>query len=141
MKTVYIIGSLRNPAVPRLGNALREAGYEAFDEWFAGGREADDEWQRYEDVRARAYHEALYGYHAKNVFNFDKYHLDRSHAAILVAPAGRSAHLELGYMIGKGKPGFVLMVKEPERFDVMLLFANKVCRTIDDIVNELRRTL
>ena len=141
MSTVYVIGSLRNPSVPQLGNALRAHGYEAFEEWFSGGREADDEWQRYEQIRGRSYQDALYGYHAFNVFNFDKYHLDRADAAVMVAPAGKSAHLELGYMIGRGKPGLVLMEREPERWDVMLLFADKVCRSVDELLAALKTSL
>ena len=141
MTTIYLIGSLRNPLVPQLGNALRAAGYEAFEEWFSGGREADDEWQRYEQVRGRSYVDALYGHHARNVFDFDKRHLDRSDAAVMVAPAGRSAHLELGYMIGRGKPGFIYMEREPERWDVMWLFADRVCQTLDELVANLKTSL
>ncbi|MCI0526606.1 MAG: hypothetical protein L0Y56_04020, partial [Nitrospira sp.] len=59
---VYLIGSLRNPEIPHIGNRLREKGFEVFDDWFAGGKIADDEWQAYETVRGTSYRQALRGY-------------------------------------------------------------------------------
>lgn len=94
-----------------------------FDDWFAAGPIADDSWQEYENVRRHSFDEALSGYAARHVFAFDKFHLDRVSGGILVLPAGKSGHLELGYLAGQGKPCFILMDKEPERYDVMYQFA------------------
>jgi nucleoside 2-deoxyribosyltransferase len=126
IKSIYVIGSLRNPNVTELGHALRELGFDAFEDWMAAGPEADDYWQKYENARGHRFDQALAGYAAQHVFSFDKFHLDRCDAAVLLLPAGKSGHLELGYMIGKGKPGYILMEKEPERFDVMYNFASGV---------------
>lgn len=119
---LYVIGSLRNPQIPIIGNRLRELGIEAFDDWHGAGPEADDKWKEYEQLRGRSYREALKGYAAQHVFNFDRTHLDRADAALLVLPAGRSGHLELGYAVGKGKRGYVLL-DTPDRWDVMYSFA------------------
>ena len=135
---VYVIGSMRNPRIPEIGNALREVGHEVFEDWFSPGPHADDEWQQYEKVRGRSYREALRGYHARHVFQFDKLHLDRAHAGVLVMPAGRSAHIELGYLIGQNKPGFVLFDGEPERYDIMYQFATEVCFTSEELLEELK---
>ena len=54
-KKVYIIGSLRNEKVPTVANALREEGYEVWDDWYAAGPEADDYWQKYEKGRGHSY--------------------------------------------------------------------------------------
>ena len=126
MKSIYVIGSLRNPNIPLLANDLRKLGLDVFDDWFSSGPETDDYWQKYEKIRGRTYGEALAGTMADHIFTYDKSHLDRTDAAVLMAPAGKSGHMELGYTIGKGKPGFVLFDKEPERYDVMYLFATKV---------------
>ena len=56
-------------------------------------------------------------------------------------PSGKSAHLELGYCIGKGKPGFVLFDKEPERYDVMYQFASGVFFNIKDLRKALKKLL
>lgn len=135
---VYLIGSLRNPEVPKIANSLREEGFEVFDDWYAAGPEADDKWQDYEKGRGRTYEEALEGHAAKHVFEFDKQHLERCDAVILVLPAGKSGHLELGWGIGKGKLGYILL-DSPERWDVMYQFANVVTSNLDDIVTDLKK--
>jgi len=138
VKSIYVIGSLRNPAVPKLGNALRKLGLDVFEDWFASGPETDDWWKKYEQGRGRTYGQALKGYMAPHVFEFDKYHLDRTDGAVLLHPAGRSAHLELGYTLGKGKPGFILFPKEPqERWDVMAQFATEIFFSQKEFLNTL----
>jgi len=136
-KKVYVIGSLRNAGVPDLSKYLREAGYDVFDDWFAAGPEADDYWMAYEKNRGHSYSQALKGYAASHVFNFDKKHLDEADIGVLMLPAGKSGHLELGYMIGTGKPGFILYDEVPERFDVMYKFANDVCFSPEDLLEKL----
>jgi len=135
---IYLIGSLRTPAVPLLGRKLREEGFDVFDDWHGAGPHADDEWQKYETLRGRSYQDALGGAAAKNTFHFDLRHLSICDTGILVAPAGKSAHLELGFMLGKGKKGYVLFDKEPDRWDVMYLFATGVFFTLDALLEELR---
>jgi hypothetical protein len=139
MKTIYIVGSLRNPEIPTIGNKLRELGYDVFDDWHAGGPTADDEWLRYSKERGHSYKEALRSHAAKHVFEFDKYHLDRADMGIMVMPAGKSGHLELGYLAGSGKPTFVLFNGEPDRWDVMYQFATGVCFSMEELENELKR--
>lgn len=135
---IYLIGSMRNPKVPVIAKELRSWGLEIFDDWYSPGKNADDEWQAYEASRGRTYKEALAGEHAETVFNFDKRHLDEAEAAILLAPCGKSAHIELGYMIGKGKPAYVLMPGEPERYDIMYKFATGLYTTLDELRRALR---
>jgi hypothetical protein len=136
-RIIYLIGSLRNPKVPEVANQLREAGYEVFDDWFAAGPTADDSWQAYEKGRNHSYPTALEGYAAKHVYDYDHFHLGRAAVGILVAPVGKSGHLELGYLMGQGKPGYILLDKEPERWDVMLKFANGVYYNLDELIREI----
>lgn len=132
-RSIYLIGSLRNPDVPALGARLRGLGHTVFDDWHAAGPEADDYWQRYEANRGRSFEDALRAPQARAVFNLDKQHLERADTAVLVMPAGKSAHLELGYFIGRrlaqGLPnqGFIYLPSPPERFDAMYGFAERVC--------------
>lgn len=135
---IYLIGSLRNPAITSLGNALRKEGFSIFDDWMAAGPEADDYWQKYETERGRSYEEALEGEAAKNVFDFDKRHLDESEAAVLILPAGKSGHLELGYMAGCKKWTAILFDKVPDRYDVMYQFANARCFSFDQLLKALK---
>lgn len=136
MKKVYVIGSLRNPEIPKIGNDIRAAGFEVFDDWHGAGPEADDEWKRYEQERGRSYLDAIDGHHAWHVFNFDKYHLDTADIGLLVLPAGKSGHLELGYLIGQGKPGFIL-IEDLDRWDVMYRFATKISDDLSVLIGEM----
>ena len=126
MNKIYLIGSLRNEKVPILGNKIRELGFDVFDDWYGAGERADDSWQAYEKLRGRRFDDALKGHAAQHVFNFDKKHLDAADIAILLLPAGKSGHLELGYHLGQKKPGYIVMESEPERFDVMYNFCSGV---------------
>lgn len=137
MKSVYIIGSLRNESIPLIGNKLRAAGFDAFDDWYGAGPEADDKWRDYEQLRGRDHKTSLYGYAARHVFEFDKRHLDRCDLAVLVMPAGKSGHLELGYFVGTGKPGFIFFDRVPDRYDVMHQFATDVFHGEDELLKGL----
>ena len=134
---IYLIGSLRNPKVPAVANALREAGQEVFDDWYAAGPEADDKWRDYERGRGHSFQEALRGFAARNVYQFDRRHLERATAVGLVLPAGKSGHLEFGWAIGKGKRGFIL-IDDPERWDVMYQFADGICGSVEELVECLK---
>lgn len=133
---IYLIGSLRNPEIPKIAMKLRETGLEVFDDWYAAGERADDSWRDYEQSRGSSYQEALQGLAAQHVFQFDLHHLQRASAGVLVLPAGRSGHLELGYLLGQGKKGYIL-VDNPDRWDVMYLFATKVTTALEEIIDHL----
>lgn len=110
---------------------------EVFDDWYAAGPEADDYWQKYEQARGHSFIEALDGHAAYHVWNYDRFHLDRADVGVLVMPSGKSGHLELGYMAGAKKPTFILLEKEPERWDVMYRFAHKVHTTTGGLIEDL----
>jgi hypothetical protein len=137
MRRIYIIGSLRNPAVPIVGERLRRDGHYVFDDWYAAGPEADDYWQKYEKGRGRTYAQALNGLAVRNVFRFDQHNLDASDTVVLVMPAGKSGHLELGYAMGRGCDGYVLFDKEPERWDAMYRFCRDVFFDVEELADSL----
>jgi hypothetical protein len=138
-RSIYLIGSLRNPEVPGFAAELRKLGHDVFDDWYAAGPEADDYWQRYEKAKGHTLPEALDGWAANHVFEFDKQHLDRCDTGVLLLPAGRSGHLELGYMAGRGKKTYILLAGEPDRYDVMYRFADDVFNTKDELINVLAK--
>lgn len=141
INSIYLIGSLRNEVIPKYAEVLREeCGLDVFDDWFAAGPEADDYWKKYEVQKGNDLVSALEGYAAQHVFHFDKSHLQRCDAALLVLPAGKSGHLELGFVAGLGKPTFILLDGDPERFDVMYGFATKVFRNEEEMIEYLRRS-
>ena len=137
---IYLIGSLKNPAIPAIANELRAEGYDVFDDWFAAGPDADDHWRDYERQRGHSYPEALNGIAATHVFNLDYHHLSQADVAVLVLPAGKSAHLEAGWARGRTKPLYVLLDPTVERYDVMYRFATAVSTDLNGIKVLLKHT-
>lgn len=135
---IYLVGSLRNARIPKIGIQLRKAGFDVYDDWFSPGPEADDRWKEHQMAKGLAYIEALRGPAAVQTYYWDKVWLDRADGAVLVYPAGRSAHLELGYIRGLGKPGWILLDGDQERWDVMTLFATGVHMTMARLVKDMK---
>jgi nucleoside 2-deoxyribosyltransferase len=138
MTSIYLISALKNEKIPLIGNQLRDAGFDVFDDWFSPGPDADKFLLQYEKLRGHGYKEALKGYAAQHNFTFDKYHIDRCDAAVMVMPCGKSGHLELGYVIGQGKPGYILFEEEPERMDLMYNFATDVFFSVEELIPALK---
>lgn len=141
MAKCYLIGSLRNPRIPELAKRLRKEfpDVEFFDDWYAAGPEADDFWKSYEQDRGRGYTDALSGYAARHVFEFDKHHLDTSTHALLVLPAGKSGHIEIMYAAyGVGAKTAILLYPEDVRWDVMYQFIPTVLQNDEEISDWIR---
>lgn len=137
-RNVYVMGSLRNPAISEVSAAIRAAGFEVWDDWRAASPHGDDTWQAYEGERGRTYDEALRGRAAENTYLWDRAMIDMCDVGVLVMPSGKSAHMEAGYMIACGKPVFMLQDGEPERFEVMPQFLTGVCRDIEALLKVLK---
>jgi hypothetical protein len=137
LRIIYLIGSLKNPLVPEIGNHLRKFGHEVFDQWYGAGPDADDYWQMYCKNKGMNFKQALADHGAQHVFNFDKHFLDASSAVVLVLPAGKSGHLELGYALGRGKKGYILLNGEPDRYDCMYNFASAICLNVEELLDVL----
>jgi hypothetical protein len=135
-KVLYLIGSLRNERIPELAKKIRKDNpdVEVFDDWYSAGPEADDCWKEHQQFKGLDYRQALSGPAARNVFSFDKKHLDRSTHAILVLPAGRSGHMEIMYAAyGVGCKTAILLDTKDERWDVMYQFIPTVMHSDKEI--------
>ena len=137
MSKIYLIGSLKHGRVRDVAFELRAAGHEVFDDWHACGPDADADWQNYESERGRAYKEALQAPFAQHAFNFDLTHIKAADIGVLVLPAGKSGHLELGYMIGRGQRGYILLDGEPSAWDLMYLIAHGIFYNIAELLEVL----
>lgn len=134
MKSLYLIGSLKNEWISEVANSLRGLGYAVFDDWRSPGPDADDHLRDYYRERGYNYRQIMESYSAKQIFEYDKYHLERCDEAIMVMPAGKSGHLELGTVIGAGKNGYILFDKEPERVDIMHGFATGIFLSLEELL-------
>ena len=124
--------------VPEIGNDLRRLGFDVFDDWYSAGEKADDAWQAYEQGRGHTFAEALDGYAAQHVFEFDQRHLNESDIGVLIMPAGKSGHLEAGFLIGQDKPVYAYLPEEPDRFDGMYSFFSVVFVAKKDLLHVVK---
>jgi hypothetical protein len=134
---IYLIGSLRNPEVPKIANKIREHGYEVFDQWYSAGPNADDHLRDHFVAMGMNHKEILKTAAAVNIFEFDKRHIQASDVVVLLMPAGKSGFLELGWALGQGKQGYILFDQDPERVDVMFQFADDIFYSVTELVEHL----
>jgi hypothetical protein len=122
----------------RLREELNDGGsapeVEVFDDWYSAGPEADDCWKGHQESKGLTYSQALEGHAARNVFAFDRRHLDRSTHALLVLPAGKSGHMEIMYaQYGVGCKTAILLDSEDARWDVMYQFVPSILNNDSEI--------
>lgn len=137
VKSVYLMGSLANPNIPFIGNKIRALGFEAIDDWWSPGPYADSYLKHYAKIRGLNYKQTLETHAAKHIFEFDKGLIDMADIGVLCMPAGKSAHMELGYLIGTGKPGYMLFDKEPAKIDLMVQFCKNIFFSTEELLKEL----
>lgn len=140
---IYVASSWRNAFQPTVVDFLRAEGFLVYDfrhpdEQVCGFHwsDIDPDWESW---TTEEYRKVLCHPLAEHGFWLDRRGLDRSTSCVLVMPCGRSAHLELGYMLGQCKPGFVYIPPtievEPE---LMNKLATGVSSDIAEIAHELK---
>jgi nucleoside 2-deoxyribosyltransferase len=125
--------------MPLAQRLRKKLGIEIFDNWIAPGPRADDFWRDYSKIKGLTYKQALASWEAKHIFEFDKFHIDRADAGLVVMPVGKSGHLEAGYMRGQGKPVWALFDSEPKRYDVMAQFFTEIFFKETELYDTLRK--
>lgn len=140
---VYIASSWRNCYQVALVKILRGLGCEVYD--FRHPKEGvegfkwdgiDENWRGWTPSQWR---DALRHPLAVNGFNLDYSAMQWADICVLVLPSGRSAHMEAGFMAGKGKPVYTLAI-EPGDPDLMnLLFGppDNICVSINELLDKL----
>lgn len=122
---LYVASSWRNMYHPAAVSFGKSAGFEVYDfkadgASFAWKDLGPDSPQNFETwMRALANPLAQEGY------DRDFKALDEADRVLLVLPCGRSAHLELGYAIGQGKPS-AIWSPEYDEPDLMVKMADLV---------------
>ena len=137
---IYVASSWRNLIYPDVIDAFRRAGISFYDfrnpepgntgfKW----TEIDEQWRFWSMA---AYIRALDHPVAVEGFELDYNALNKCNGCALINPCGKSAHLELGYVLGQGKPGAILLDSgEPE---LMYKMAPYLCTTIDELVTVVK---
>jgi len=137
---VYVASSWRNERQPEVVQALRAAGHQVYD--FRNPNEdnhepdqgfhwsdIDPEWQSWSPLQ---FVDALEHPLALDGYGRDYRALESADAVVLVMPCGRSAHLELGFGVGMGKPSIILLSDgEPE---LMYKMVPSLVTSVEEVV-------
>lgn len=147
-RTVYVASSWRNRTLQqKVVAALREAGHEVYDFTDPANDKGAFSWNdlgegdgiRPEDWPAERCIEFLRHPRAEEGFRQDFDAMQRSAACVLVLPAGRSANLEAGWFVGKGRP--LVVLKDAGTPDLMYKMASAVVARVEEIAPALRKVL
>lgn len=133
---VYVASSWRNQRLTSVVQAIRDAGHEVYD-----FRENDAfDWKQldpnFESWTPEQYLKNVRHPAAVAAFQRDITALNEAEACVLVAPCGRSSHLELGIAIGIGLRTIVLLA-EGERPELSYCAATHVALSVDEMLKEL----
>lgn len=120
---LYVASSWRNERYPHVVEALRAAGHEVYDFRDANRSfnwaEIDAAWDPANPILDREdLKRALDSPQAEQAFAHDMDALNWAEGGVLVMPCGRSAHLEAGYLRGRGLPVHILL-SDQEKPDLM----------------------
>lgn len=140
-RRIYVASSWRNPYQQGIVEMLRMHGHQVYDfrnpPHGKGGfhwSEIDPGWQ---DWSPEGYREALLTSPvAAQGYLSDLRAMQWADTCVLVQPCGRSAHLELGWMAGRGKRTLILLADgEPE---LMALLADEIVTSPDELLKALK---
>jgi nucleoside 2-deoxyribosyltransferase len=133
---IYVASSWRNYYQIAMVAACRAAGFEAYDFKDSEGFKWDEVDPKWEHWDYEGWQKGLCHERAEQGFKRDMDALEGADRCILVLPSGRSAHLEAGYAIGKGKPT-AIWVPEYDTPDLMVKMADYVSDSLMDILGWL----
>lgn len=116
MRRVYLATSWKNTSYPSVLAAIHAAGHEVYDfrddnaafNWRELQHPDRHDWQ---DWRFEEFRDVLAMPRAKDAFANDIDALEWADTGIVLLPCGRSAHMELGWLVGAGKP--VALLRDP----------------------------
>lgn len=141
MSKIYLASSWRNPEQPACVDLLRKEGHEVYDFRNPPGLlgfawdKIDPDWKNW---TAQQYISALYSNTAEVNFQSDFGAMEQADTGVLLLPCGRSAHLELGWMVGKGKRT-IIVTRDGEEPELMARMADYVCEGVGELLTLLEK--
>lgn len=138
---LYVASSWRNRFQQDLVAKLRAKGHEVYDfknpkgageNTGFGWQQIDPNWRTWTPEQYRL---ALTHATAQKGFESDERGMVRANACVLCMPSGRSAHVEWGWMVGRGKIGYVLLNEEGFEPDLMYLLTplTHICTSEEEL--------
>lgn len=141
---VYVASSWRNETQPTVVELLQREGFEVYDfrqpsndkpgfRWSDLNEDPPDAWSPQRCIEFLRHPLAVEGFRQ----DFDA--MVSADACVLVLPAGRSANLEAGWFVGRGRP--LVVLKDWGNPDLMYSMATKVVASVAEIPDALRRSV
>lgn len=150
-KKIYLASSWRNEFQPDVLHELRKAGHEVYDFRNPGPDDKGFGWSaidpNWKSWTPEQFKEALRNPIARKGHKYDHDAMCWADTGVLLLPSGSSAHLEAGWMAGKGKPVCVYapQLREPELMYLSLALnfddlnsAGMFCTTMDEVLTFLQ---
>lgn len=150
-KKIYLASSWRNAYQPSVLASLRDAGHEVYDfrnpkpgDKGFGWDGIDPEWRTWTPKQLR---DALQHPLAVNGHDSDHSAMEWANVCVLLLPSGNSAHLEAGWIAGRGKATIVyapeirdadLMYKSFERVRAMIGYQT-FCLDFDELLESVEK--
>ena len=139
MAKVYAASSWRNPYQPHVVERLRSAGHRVYD-FKNPPNSTGFEWGKIDPCwgtwTAAEYRAALRSPEAQRGFASDFDAMQWAEVGVLLLPCGRSAHLELGWMAGRGKKT-IIWTRDGEPLELMALLCSTICITEAEVLAAL----
>lgn len=136
-KRIYLASSWRNPAQPSLVSALRTAGHEVYDFKNPAPNNTGFSWTQidpnYKNWTPDQFRAALAHPVSQLGFAHDYGAMQWADVFVLALPCGKSAHLELGWALGRGIPSYVLMSEKDEP-ELMYLLGATIVTSLPELL-------
>lgn len=144
IKKIYVASSWRNPYQPEVVKKLRESGFNVYDFRKPDENDRGFHWsdidENWKDWTVEEYCKSLNHQVAQSGFKKDYFAMTTCGIGVLVCPCGRSAHLEAGYFVGKGRKLYIYMPKKQEP-ELMYKMASSVCITVDELIKKIKEDM
>jgi hypothetical protein len=134
---IYVASSWRNVMQPNIVTALRADGHQVYDFKNPGNGINGFTWAEIGldpmTCTAMEYREAITTHpRAAQGFVADFRAMEWADTCVLVLPSGRSAHVEAGFMAGRGKRTLVL-TRDGEEPELMYLCFQNICTSVQEL--------
>ena len=153
MSRIYVASSWKNTAQPGLVEELRRRGHLVYDFQHPNGRDDENVWLSVSDRlgygRALAldsltpaeFRQMLTDSEAVARFNEHFAAMRDADTCVLLLPAGRSAHVEAGYMNGLGKRVFVMDCSREATPELMYLMFDDYFHDFEELYQALKQPI
>jgi len=140
-RKIYVASSWRNVYYPDVVAKLREAGHDVYDFRNPPSGDPGFKWgnvdPRFMEWSPEEYRDHLMHPKAVKQFKNDIEAMEACDTCVLVLPCGRSAHTEAGWFAGRGKLT-IAYIPEKQEPELMYKLFNKVCCSIDELLDALK---